>query len=207
MPLKPVESSRIRVRDRTRRALAEVRLFSSAWRSSPHKIGAVVPSGRALARLLTRDIGIGTVPIIELGPGTGVVTQALLERGIPEDQLALIEMNGIFAAALRTRFPDARIFETDATSLSHLFDDDELAGAVVSGLPLISMSPEAVQAVLEGAFSVLRPDGAFYQFTYGLWFPVPRKTLRHLGLRAKRVGWAALNFPPASVYRVDRDAA
>ncbi len=86
---------------------------------------------------------------------------------------------------------------------SRLFDSAEV-GAVVSGLPLLNMSPRKVIAVLDGAFSYIRPGGAFYQFTYGVRCPVRRPILDRLGSKATLVDRAILNVPPAAVYRLTR---
>lgn len=80
----------------------------------------------------------------------------------------------------------------------------EAAGAVISGLPLLSMSRQKVMAILSASFSHMRYDAAFYQFTYGPRCPVPRTVLDRLGLRAKRIGFTCANLPPASVYRIRR---
>ena len=93
----------------------------------------------------------------------------------------------------------------DATRLRHLeLFDGERAGAVVSGIPLLLMPAKRVSALLDGAFEQLRPDGAFYQFTYGPGAPIPRLILDRLGLKATRIGGTLANFPPAAVYRLRR---
>ena len=79
-------------------------------------------------------------------------------------------------------------------------------GAVVSGLPLLSMSPRKIMGVLIDAFHYLREDGAFYQFTYGPRCPVPKQILERLGLQQKRIGRTLRNLPPATVYRITRKA-
>jgi phospholipid N-methyltransferase len=131
----------------------------------------------------------------------------LLARGIPEHQLTLVESGTEFGNLLKRRFPAARIFCMDATHLrrSALFGE-ELAGAVISGLPLLSMSPRKVMTILKGAFLHLREDGAFYQFTYGATCPIPQRLLDRLGLKATRIGGTFANLPPASVYRICRRA-
>jgi phospholipid N-methyltransferase len=181
--------------------------FLREWLTAPLRVGAVFPSGATLARAMTADIGPESGNVIELGPGTGVFTQALIERGVPERRLALIEAGPDFATLLDVRFPDARIFWMDASRLRRLqLFGGEQAGAVVSGLTLLSMKPRKIFAILEGAFGHLRPGGAFYQVAYGPRCPVPRPLLDRLGLKAKRVGWALANVPPASVYRIERRA-
>jgi phospholipid N-methyltransferase len=176
-----------------------------AWVSDPLRVGAVVPSGRSLARLITSQISPVSAPVIELGAGTGAFTRALLDRGIDERQLALVEGNAMFAELLALRFPQAHTLRIDAAQLKtvELFGR-HAAGAIVSGLPLLSMPPKQVIAILEGAFLQLRADGAFYQFTYGPRCPVKRTLLDRLGLKASRIGRTVANLPPATVYRIRR---
>jgi phosphatidylethanolamine/phosphatidyl-N-methylethanolamine N-methyltransferase len=179
--------------------------FFRAWLSNPVRVGAVTPSSSALADAITAEISPASAPVIELGAGTGVFTRALLARGVPEDSLALIDYGSDFARLLQFRFPRARTLWMDAARLKdvELFGGAR-AGAVVSGLPLLSMSPKKVIAILEASFGHLRPEGAFYQFTYGPRCPVPRALLDRLGLKAARIGWAFANVPPAAVYRIRR---
>jgi phosphatidylethanolamine/phosphatidyl-N-methylethanolamine N-methyltransferase len=176
-----------------------------AWISDPLHVGAVVPSGRALAELITSEISFETGPVIELGAGTGAFTRALLARGVAEEELALVDDGPDFGHLLEFRFPRARTLRMDATYLKdvELFGG-EAAGAVISGLPLLSMPPKKVIAILEGAFAHLRPHGAFYQFTYGPRCPVKRTLLDRLGLKAIRIGRTVANIPPAAVYRIRR---
>ena len=186
--------------------MTDVFPFFCALLADPRRVGAVVPSGPALARAITREISPSSAPVVELGPGTGAFTERLLERGVPEDRLALIEYGPDFARMLEERYPTARVLRMDATRLRHVdLFEDEKAGAVVSGLPLLSLSPREVIAILRGAFHHLRADGAFYQFTYGPRCPVPSAILNRLGLRASRIGRAIINVPPAGVYRITRN--
>jgi phosphatidylethanolamine/phosphatidyl-N-methylethanolamine N-methyltransferase len=129
----------------------------------------------------------------------------LLTRGIHEADLTLIEYGFDFAQLLQSRFPQARVLRMDASQLAgrELFHG-AIVGAVVSGLPLLSMPPRKVMAILAGAFGYVRPNGAFYQFTYGPRCPIPRPILDRLGLRAKRIGATVRNLPPAAVYRITR---
>ena len=179
--------------------------FLREWLSDPLRVASVAPSGKALAAMMTREIDASTGPVIELGPGTGAFTDALLKRGVPEESLALIEMGTNFVNLLRYRLPRATVLEMDATRLGKItLFDGKPAGAVVSGLPVLAMPPRAVMLILHGAFHHLREGGAFYQFTYGPLCPVKRPILDRLGLTAKRVGGAMINLPPASVYRITR---
>lgn len=179
--------------------------FFMSWMSSPRRVGAIAPSGAALADLITREITGKTGPILELGPGTGAFTYKLLKRGVRPQDLTLIEYGSDFMRLLQMRFPGARVLWMDAARLAteRLYDGAPV-GAVVSGLPLLNMSTRKVVSILGGAFSYVRPGGAFYQFTYGLSCPIPRPVLDRLGLRATLVDRAFLNMPPAAVYKLTR---
>jgi phospholipid N-methyltransferase len=179
--------------------------FVRSWLSDPLRVAAIAPSGASLARLMTREIATDHAPVLELGPGTGVFTRALLDRGLRQADLTLVELGADFAALLRSRFPEARVLHADAARISagDLFPDTK-AGAVISGLGLLSMRPQTVAAILSNAFACLRPDGAFYQFTYGPRCPVSRSILDRLGLQGRRIGCTIRNLPPASVYRISR---
>ena len=179
-------------------------LFFRALACSPRAVGAVTPSGANLASLITSEITAASGPVLELGPGTGVFTKALLERGVRESDLTLIEYGSDFMRLLQTRFPRARVLWMDAAWMaSHELFEHPL-GAVVSGLPLLNFAPKKVAAILSAAFSNLRDDGSFYQFTYGMQCPVSKAQLDELGLKASCMGRVLLNIPPASVYRITR---
>lgn len=179
--------------------------FFLAWMSAPGRVGAIAPSGEALANLITSEITPSTGPIIELGPGTGAFTYKLLQRGVRQENLTLIEYGSDFMRLLQMRFPGARVLWMDAGRLagSTLFEGAPV-GAVVSGLPLLNMSTRKIVSIVGGAFSYIRPGGAFYQFTYGMTCPVPRPILDRLGLKATLLDRAILNVPPAAVYRLTR---
>ncbi|MGL5167670.1 MAG: class I SAM-dependent methyltransferase [Afipia sp.] len=184
---------------------ADLFRFFWSWTSDPLRVAAIAPSGESLARVMTREIGPSDGPVLELGAGTGVFTRALLAQGVRESDLTLVEYGSDFMRMLQMRFPQARVLWMDASQLGQykLFPEANV-GAVVSGLPLLSMSPRKVMSILTGAFGTMRPTGAFYQFTYGPRCPVPRPILDRLGLKAARVGGTVRNLPPAAVYRITR---
>lgn len=179
--------------------------FLRQWAMAPLRTAAVAPSGRALARLMTSEITPATGRVIELGPGTGVFTNALRNRGVAEHNITLVELNPHFAILLKQRFPAARVLQMNAADVSESVDmQEDSAGAVLSGLGVLSMPTGVVVKIMQGAFRCLGPTGAFYQFTYGPRCPVSDGVLNFLGLRSERIGGTFFNLPPASVYRITR---
>ncbi len=178
--------------------------FFRSWVANPLRVAAIAPSSATLARLMTREVLPADGPVLELGPGTGMFTRALLDRGVPERDLTLVEFGSNFAAMLQRRFPEASVLCMDAARIAKDARHTRAFGSVVSGLPLLSIPVRKVMAILVGAFTLLRAGGSFYQFTYGPRCPVPRPILDRLGLKAKRIGGTVLNLPPASVYRISR---
>jgi len=182
-------------------------LFVRTWLRNPRRVGALAPSGPALAALITADIPRDGAAVIELGAGTGVFTRALLARGVTSDKLVLVEADPAFASTLRHQFPALRIMQMDAAQLGMTGDffGGARADAIVSGLPLVAMPLEQAVAIVHCAFARhLAADGAFYQFTYVPRCPIPARYLEAMRIRAVRVGIAWLNFPPAVVYRFER---
>ncbi len=184
--------------------------FFRAWLSDPFAIGAIAPSGTALAALITSRIGPDTGPVIELGPGTGVFTRALLGRGVEPQHLLMIERSPAFTLLLRRRFPGADVICDRAETLERHASArlTDAPGAIVSGLPLLAMSASSQMRILHAARAVLRQGepgraaGAFYQFTYGHVPPVRREVARRLSLEVTCIGRTAWNLPPASVYEL-----
>lgn len=180
-------------------------LFRREWLRAPLRVGAVAPSSAALARAITEGLSAEGGPILELGPGTGVFTAAILARGVPPQRLAVIEASEGFASGLASLYGEVTVIHGNAACVRHLSPfGPGAAGAVICGLPLLSMPPAQVLRILAGSFSAMRPGGAFRLFTYGPRCPVPNAILARLGLSARRTAFVALNMPPASVYVLER---
>ena len=173
-------------------------MFLSQVLRRPGRIGAVSPSSSALARMMTRELGPATGAVVELGGGTGKITEAILARGIAPARLAVYETDPVFAAILRRRFPEVAVMEADAQEVAATPLAD--VGAVVSGLPMLSIPVPVQRRIVEGAFQLLRPGGVFIQFTYG-WRPsIDRSVREALGLSWTISPWVLANVPPARVY-------
>lgn len=182
-------------------------LFFRQWLRRPFAIGAVMPSGRELARAMANasESGSGRL-IVELGGGTGSITQALLDTGLPPEQLVVVERDRRLYRVLTARFPGIRILHMDALQALKVLGEEcrGEVGSIVSGLPLLSMPPEFQEQLLEESFRLVGRDGGFIQFTYGPVSPVSQRRLSGMGLRAEKVSRARLNIPPASVWRYIR---
>jgi phospholipid N-methyltransferase len=178
--------------------------FWKSWFKDPKLIGAVAPSGRALAKLMSTGLKPGA-RVIELGAGTGTVTEALLATGVRPEDLYLLERNEAFFDILSRRFPRSPLIAADALDLRERFASElGTFDFVVSGLPLLLFEPAQKAQLFDQIFAVLKPNGAYQQFTYGLRVPIDRENRERLKLKRKLLGWAAINIPPAFVYRFTR---
>lgn len=178
---------------------------------NPRLTGAVAPSGRFLARAMARPVDPrGEGLVVELGPGTGPVTRALIERGVARERLVLVEYDGGFCELLAQRFAPVQVVQGDAYDLPRTLAG--LAGrpiaAVVSSLPLLNQPPALRAKLIADAFALMGTDGVFVQFTYGLVSPIPREACANrFSAHCSAPIWR--NLPPARVwtYRADPNAA
>jgi phosphatidylethanolamine/phosphatidyl-N-methylethanolamine N-methyltransferase len=179
--------------------LSESKLFLKLWLRNPLVMGAVAPSSRMLAEAIARQVPAGRGPVIELGGGTGAVTEALLAAGVAKSDLVVVELDDELHEHLAQRFTGVRVVKGDATKLRELLRPFKLplARAIVSGLPLLSMKRPMQEAIIESSFAVLRPGGDFIQFTYSLFSPLPR---REFGLVGEPRATIVTNLPPARVW-------
>jgi phosphatidylethanolamine/phosphatidyl-N-methylethanolamine N-methyltransferase len=179
----------------------ELALFLREVIRNPRRVSAAAPSSRMLARAMTAHLTPGVGPVAEFGPGTGVFTRAILDRGVAPDDLTLFEVNPDFARHLRRQFPGVNVVNDGAQTLP-----DHCAGvaAVISGLPLLSFPDDLNRAIYGGAFAALRPGATVTQFTYGPKAPLPAHIAAELHLTATggpRIWW---NLPPARVWTYSR---
>ena len=194
----PLQSS-VRALKKPLRLDDEVR-FLRSWIEKPLHMGAVMPSSKLLARTMAQYVDVNSKgPVIELGPGTGAITNALLEHGVDQKRLVLVEYNPGFCALLRDRYPHARVVQGDAYALRDSLGDllDAPASAVVSGLPLVTKPMLTRLKLMRDAFLALAPGAPFVQFTYSVAPPIP-KSLPGVSTEASERIW--MNLPPARVW-------
>jgi phosphatidylethanolamine/phosphatidyl-N-methylethanolamine N-methyltransferase len=182
-------------------ALTDTTLFLQEWFANPQRTGSLAPSSPQLAAAMAHWLPSDPESfVLELGPGTGAVTEALIKRGLREDRLVAIERNPKMARLLRDKFPRAQIIIGDAWNLDHLLrsrrEPIESVGAVISSLPLLNFPHAEAEALTQKIRAVLEPHGNWVQYSYHLG----RNQIRGASsfqLRASKIVW--LNFPPARV--------
>ena len=202
---KKIETHFRRFEQKNRIPLDDEMRFIRSWIEKPLSIGSVTPSSRALARAMAAYVDpYSKGPVIELGPGTGPVTEALVAHGIDPARLILLEFDPTFCRLLRRRYPAATVVEGDAYSLkralgSHLAAP---AAAVVSGLPLFTKPLKTRLKLVYEAFALMLPGAPFVQFTYATVPPIPKALDRVRAEASERI-W--MNIPPARIWVYRKD--
>jgi phosphatidylethanolamine/phosphatidyl-N-methylethanolamine N-methyltransferase len=174
--------------------------FLSSWLQNPLKTGAVSPSSPALARAMAQQVDPSIPgPIVELGPGTGPVTEAILARGVSPERLITVEFNPGFCALVKKRFPGVQVVQGDGYALAETLRGlvREPLAAIVSSLPLMTRPMPVRLKTLKSGLKLLHPGAPFIQFTYAMTAPIPPRP-RHYALSASPRIW--LNLPPARVW-------
>lgn len=181
--------------------LSATTLFLQEWLQCPQQIGAILPSSKNLASAMANWLPADPEAfVLELGPGTGVVTRALIERGLRQDRLVAIEQSSKLAGLLRERFPRAHIITGDACQLDQLLKKHvhglSAVGAVISSLPLRNFPAEVAACLAAKIRGILRPGGKWVQYTYHLHSKRSKGTDAFELLASDVVWW---NVPPARV--------
>ena len=181
-----------------RNPLDDLRFLKSLV-TRPRAIGAIAPSSPALARKIAQQVDpevSGTV--LELGPGTGVVTDALIARGIGVERLIAVEADPDLAQLMRERFPALRVIEGDAFDLDRTLPHETSGplAATVSGLPLLNFPQTRRRALILSALARIPAGGPFVQFSYGFAAPVPADH----EISVEQAGIVFANLPPARIW-------
>jgi phosphatidylethanolamine/phosphatidyl-N-methylethanolamine N-methyltransferase len=178
-------------------------LFFRTWATSPLKMGSVTPTSRALAAVMVELANVDpTGWTLETGPGTGVVTQALIAAGIPAERIVSVEYDKDFCKHLKKRFPGINVIRGDALDLESTLGEfrDIKFSAALSGIPLLNLPKKKRAPYLEGLLDRLEPGGVISQLSYSF---VPPQEAIPGRLAVDKSKWVTLNFPPgrAWVYR------
>jgi len=165
----------------------------------PVTTGAVAPSGPALSRAMAAQIPANAEgPILELGPGTGVVTAAILERGIAAERITAVEYDRDFAAVVASRYPGVHVINGDAFDLARTLGNRPPQGfaAILSSMPLVNFPMAMRERLLADVLDRLQPGAPFIQFSYRLRSPVPPPA----GVTVVQAAFILMNVPPARVW-------
>ena len=174
----------------------------------PLQLGALFPSGSALSRLMVKHIDPNTSGyVLEFGPGTGSFTKALIQRGIPEEKLVLIEQAPEFVDLLQSSFPKSTVVLGDATHSVEILDSLGIkqCDEIVSGVPLNAMGVELRKSICTEGLKVLKPGGSFVQVSYLPRCSIPRDAILSSNARKLFCGVALPNLPPAFVWRAQKN--
>jgi phosphatidylethanolamine/phosphatidyl-N-methylethanolamine N-methyltransferase len=170
----------------------------------PAQTGALAPSSRALAQAMAQHIPKHATSILELGAGTGSVTDEIIANGFPEASLTLVEYNPVFANMLRNKFPAAQVYQTCAQHLSDIVAKP--VDAIVSSLPFRAFALPKQRMILEAALQFMNPRAPFIFFTYNHKHPFNKKMLDELQLVSERQEVIWKNLPPATVHVLRQQA-
>ncbi|NRG16518.1 methyltransferase domain-containing protein [Rhizobiales bacterium] len=194
-----IDGSARKVRGLREKIADEVRFFRS-WAENPLTTGAVSPSSADLAKRMASFVEAdGNGKVLELGPGTGVVTKEILRHGVPARDIVALEYNGEFCRLLKRRHPDMAVVEGDAYTLRKTLGEMKPGSlsSIVSSLPLFTRPRQVRRALIDDALTLLKPGAPFIQFSYALFPPV---TPEAGWCTLQRTGWIVMNLPPARVW-------
>ncbi|MGE0240070.1 MAG: class I SAM-dependent methyltransferase [Parvibaculaceae bacterium] len=185
-------------------------LFWQRYLHRPFGVGGVAPSGPSLARAMVETLAPGERDVIvEIGPGTGPFTRALLDAGVEPSQLLLVEFDPEFVRHLRQRFPGVTVLHGDASQLPQLLKEQghDKVPKILSGLPLRSM-PKPIRAAITRAMATsLATEGSLVQFSYFAAPPLAEAEVKACGLTGRRAKAVMANIPPAFVWHYRKNAA
>jgi phosphatidylethanolamine/phosphatidyl-N-methylethanolamine N-methyltransferase len=178
--------------------LADNMRFLRALITRPRSIGALFPSSPALAKAMARQIDPDAGPVLEIGVGTGVISEAILEHGVAPASLTLLEYDEDLARHLAERFSQATVIQGDAFDLDNSLagQRDMAFGAIVSSLPLLNHPVPRRRSYMETLTKRLTPAGVIIQFSYGPNAPVAAPP----GYAVTRADLVLANIPPAQVW-------
>lgn len=183
--------------------------FLRALGAKPISTGAIAPSSRALAEALLGGLPLSNSrSVLEVGPGTGAITEVLLEKVSDASAIVAMELSEDMISALSARFPHLKIINDSVENiLSHVQPGS--VDCIVCSLPWAFLSSDLQRKILQAMHTALRPAGTVttYSYLHGAWFPSNRAWLKIFsevfsGVRREKVVWK--NLPPAQVFRATK---
>lgn len=179
-------------------------IFLQRWAANPVTMGSVCPSGPGLQKLVRENLTCGPDEVVvEFGGGTGALTKAILDGGIPGDRIYTVEIDPKLAGYLRSIYPHVNVLHGDCRHIDRMLPPALIGkvGTLLVGLPMVILPKRTQAEIVDAIFRVIPEDGRFLLFTYSLTSPLDMKAL---GLKGTRLGWTPVNFPPAYLWGYSR---
>lgn len=195
---------RVKVKEHISRKFDNEIRFFRGWMTGPRSVGAIMPTSgrmaRRMASLIDTDSGL---PVLELGPGTGVITKAILERGVPADQVVSVEYSTDFYQHLKKSYEGVNFINGDAFNLKETLGTlrDQTFDCVISGIPLLNFPMHMRVSLLEDLLDRMPPGRPVVQFSYGPVSPIIAQPDRY---HIKHFDFIVRNIPPAQIWTYTR---
>ena len=190
----------MRLKERFGKKFNEEIRFFKGWIDGPKRVGAILPTSAYTARRMASLINPRSgLPVLELGPGTGVITKAILQRGVPAKDLVAIEYSSDFYEHLTQTYPDVRFINGDAFDLDRTLGElkDQQFDAVISGIPLLNFPMQARIDLLESLLDRMAPGRPVVQISYGPVSPIVARPERY---HIQHFDFVVRNIPPAQLW-------
>ena len=194
----------LRLKERFGRKFDEEIRFFKGWIDGPKQVGAILPTSSVTARCMASVIEPESgLPVLELGPGTGIITKAILNRGITPGNLVSIEYSTDFYQHLTRSFAGVHFINGDAFDLARTLGSwkDRTFDCVISAIPLLSFPMDQRIALLENLLDRLPPGRPVMQITYGPISPIIANPDRY---RIRHYDFVVRNIPPAQLWTYSR---
>ncbi|MEB3702171.1 Methyltransferase domain-containing protein [Candidatus Bealeia paramacronuclearis] len=180
----------------------EVFLFLKRWAKNPLQLGSIAPSSKALSSFLARNAVMNEGDyIIEIGGGTGAISRAILNSGVPETRLIVVELDAELAKFLRKSLPfGVKVIQGNAEHLDKILPPACLGhiSTIISALPMRNIPDSVQKNIVEACFKAMGGKGSILQYTYALTSPLKHQDLH---LEYKKLGLILQNIPPATVWK------
>lgn len=190
----------MRLKERFGRKFDEEIRFFKGWMDGPKRVGAILPTSSFTARRMASLINPRSgLPVLELGPGTGVITKAILDRGVQPANLVAIEYSSDFYQHLTHTYPDVRFINGDAFDLDRTLAglDDQKFDSVISGIPLLNFPMQARIELLESLLDRMPAGRPVVQISYGPISPIVARPDRY---HIQHFDFVVRNIPPAQLW-------
>jgi phosphatidylethanolamine/phosphatidyl-N-methylethanolamine N-methyltransferase len=191
---------RVKVKERLGRKFDEEIRFFKGWMSNAKAVGAILPTSSVTARRMASVINPHSgLPVLELGPGTGVITKAILARGVKPEDLVSVEYSTQFVQHLQAKYPGVSFINGDAFNIVETLKEyrGQKFDCVISGIPLLNFPMHMRVSLIESLLDLMPAGRPVVQFSYG---PVSPVTARPDSYKIEHFDFVVRNIPPAQIW-------